>query len=105
MITLGSVLATNFGQWFFYQRKHTATATGLEINNDRTEIENLKLITQEWREAAQAWKDMADEYQTKHIENSRRVDELGNQVHTLKRELAKARKRIETLEKDHEALN
>lgn len=101
-VTLGSVLATNFGQWVFFQRKLKAEASGAEINNDRSEIENLKLITQEWREAAQAWKDMADEYQSKHIANSRKVEELVEEVQGFKRKLARANKRIAHLEKELE---
>lgn len=100
LISLGSAVSTAFAQWIFYFRKHKAVAAGAEKQNDRSEIENLKLITQEWREAAQAWKDMADEYQSKHIANSRKVDQLVETVASLKRQLTKANKRIATLEKE-----
>ena len=102
LVALGTALVSNFAQWVFFQRKHKAEASGAEINNDRSEIENLKLITQEWRDAAQAWKDMADEYQSKHIANSRKVDELIEEVHGFKRKLERANKRIAHLERELE---
>lgn len=105
LITLGSVLATNFGQWFFFQRKHKAEASGAEINNDRSEIENLKLIAQEWRDTAQAWKEMADEYQLKHMDNNRKINELVEEVQEFRRQLAKANSRIAHLEKELEKKN
>lgn len=99
--------------WLLYFRKHKADAVGAEKNNDRTEIENYKLIAQEWREAAQQWKDLADDYQTKLIENSRKIeahfelfednkkelDSNRREIQTLKALLQKANKRITELEK------
>lgn len=106
LITLGTVLATNFGQWFFYQRKHKAAATGAEINNDRSEIENLKLIIQEWKETATVWKAMADEYRTKYIADHRAVESMGEELASVKRQLKRAQKRIATLEgRTSESLN
>jgi uncharacterized coiled-coil DUF342 family protein len=93
-------LATGFGSWIFFRGKYKAETDGALKSNDRSEIENLKLITQEWREAAQAWKDMADEYQSKFIGNSRKVDELADQVAMLTRQLKNANKRIAHLEKE-----
>lgn len=95
-------MATGFGSWVFFREKYKAETDGAVKSNDRSEIENLKLITQEWREAAQAWKDMADEYQTKFIGNSRKVDELADQVAMLTRQLKAANKRIAHLEKEKE---
>lgn len=93
-------MATNFAQWFFYQRKHNAAASGAEINNDRSEIENLKLIVQEWREAARDWKDMADEYRGKYISEHRLIEELRDEVASVNRKLLNANKRITQLEKE-----
>ena len=91
--------------WLLYLRKHRAAAVGAEKNNDRTEIENYKLIAQEWREAAQQWKDLADEYQTKLTLQSRVIVELeareaGNrkEINALKGKLTKALNRITHLE-------
>lgn len=99
LIAVGGAVAGGFGNWVFYIRKHKATASGAEINNDRSEIENVKLIAQEWREAAQAWKDMADEYQAKHIENTRKLEEFAAQVASFKRRLDRSNRRINFLEK------
>lgn len=92
LIGLGGAVAGSFGQWVFYIRKHKATA-------DRSEIENQKLLTREWREAAEQWKDMADEYQIKHIENTRKLEEFASQVSSFKRKLERSNKRINCLEK------
>lgn len=102
LIALGTALATNFVQWVFYQRKHKAEASGAEINNDRSEIENLKLITLEWREAAQDWKHMADEYRGKYIDNIKTMEDLVQEVQGFKKKLAQANKRIAHLEKELE---
>lgn len=76
LIALGSSIATGFGQWVFYYRKHKATAIGAEKGNDRTEIENYKLIAQEWRESAERWKDMADKYQMELIEYKKELSSI-----------------------------
>lgn len=106
LIAIGTALATAFGSRVFYQRKHKAEAVGAEKGNDRTEIENYKLIATEWREAAQKWKDLADEYQLKLIENSRKIEVLVAEHAATKKELlkfknllAKANRRIAELER------
>jgi uncharacterized membrane protein len=109
LIALGTSLATGFGSWVFFIRKHKAEAVGTEKTNDRSEIENYKLISQEWREAAQQWKDLCDEYQTKLIETLRKLDtrfvesdkELAankEEIKKLRAALAVANKRIVELE-------
>jgi len=99
--------------WLLYFRKHKADAVGAEKNNDRTEIENYKLIATEWRETSQVWKDMADEYQMKFREQNRKFEEFllkaegtnkeleanRREIAKLKELLAKANKRIGELEK------
>jgi len=106
LITFFTAMATGFASWIFARRKNKAEAVGAEKNNDRTEIDNYKLIAQEWREAAERWKDLADEYQKKLIANSRQIEELvtssitfKKEIRTLKTLLAKANKRIAELEK------
>ncbi|MEH0008246.1 MAG: hypothetical protein V6Z82_05940 [Flavobacteriales bacterium] len=88
------------------RRKFKAEAVSAERGNDRSEIENYKLIATEWREAAQKWKDLVDEYQTKLIDNSHRIDELSSKLSATTRELSlvkgqltKAQNRIKELEK------
>lgn len=97
LLVLGSALATGFAQWVFYFRKHQAEAKGVVKNNDRQEIENLNLISKEWREAAKSWKDMADEYHAKSKENMRRIDELEQKVMNLEAALRSANRQIEKL--------
>lgn len=106
LIVLGTSLATAFSGWVFFIRKHKAEAVGVETNNTRQEIENYKLIAQEWREAAQQWKDLADEYQAKLIENSRKIERLESESAAIKKEvitlkglLTRAQNRIIELEK------
>lgn len=91
-------------QWLLFPRKNKAEAVGVEVankgyenNNDRTEIENYKLIAQEWRESAQRWKDLADEYQTKLIENSRKFEAFLTTVKHNNEEMASNKKEIEKL--------
>lgn len=91
LIAIGTALATGFGQWVFYFRKHRANA-------DRSEIDNLKLIVQEWRDTSKIWKDMADEYQNRHIDNSRKIEQLYEEIASLKRQLDKANRKINDLE-------
>lgn len=105
LIALGTSLATGFGSWVFFIRKHKADADGAEKTNDRTEIENLKLIVDEWRQSAKTWKEMADEYQQRYVGNARKLETLEDQVGTLTRELRRAQERIEHLEKENEKLN
>ncbi len=93
LIVLGTSLATGFAGWIFGGKQVAKN------NSDRSEIENLKLITQEWREAAQSWKDMADEYQKKHIDNSRKLTDMADEIQALKRQVARQTKRIAELEK------
>jgi predicted nucleic acid-binding Zn-ribbon protein len=90
LAVLGSSLATAFGQWVFYFRKHKSDA-------DRSEIENLNLIAKEWREAAKVWKDMVDEYHLKALQNMKRIEELESKVAILERQLNTANKKIEYL--------
>lgn len=97
LIGLGSSLATAFGQWVLYFRKHAAEAKTVVKNNDRQEIENLNLIAKEWREAAKIWKDMVDEYHIKSMDNMRRIEELEQKVQSLQSELNKANKQIAIL--------
>lgn len=99
--------------WLLYFRKHKADAVGAEKNNDRTEIENYKLIATEWRETSQVWKEMADEYQMKFRYQNRKFEEFlqkaegtnkeleanRKEIAKLKELLAKANKRIGELEK------
>lgn len=109
LIALGTTLATTFGGWVFFIRKHKAEAVGTEKTNDRSEIENYKLISQEWREAAQQWKDLCDEYQNRLIETLRKLDtkfvesdkELAanrDEIKKLRAALVIANKRIVELE-------
>ena len=95
---LGTALTTGFAQWVFYIRKHKADASGAEKTNDRTEIENLKLINKEWMETAMSWKAMADEYRTKYIALQPIVEELQEKLVILSRQLNLANERIEHLE-------
>ena len=88
------------------RRKFKAETVSAERGNDRSEIENYKLISTEWREAAQRWKDLVDEYQAKLIENSRRIDNLSVELSKTSKELSfvkglltKAQRRIKELEK------
>lgn len=95
----------------YYERgKQRAETATLNIGNTRQEIENYKLISIEWREAAQQWKDLVDEYQAKLIENAKRIEELYDQNAQLRREFAsvkgqltRANNRIKELE-DKESL-
>ncbi len=90
----------------WYERKrHRAETTTVEVGNTRSEIENYKLIAAEWREAAQKWKDLVDEYQSKLIDNAKRIDELfeenvelRRQISAVKGSLTKAQNRIKELE-------
>lgn len=91
LVGLGSALSTAFAQWVFYYRKHKGNA-------DRTEIENYKLIAQEWRESAQIWKDLADQYQLESIQNKKKIEKLEEELRALKRQLTSASKRINHLE-------
>ena len=101
LIALGSGLAGAFSKWVFDRHKRKADTQSVHQSNFRAEIDNLKLIVQEWREAAGHWKDMADDYQQKFIDNSRKLDEVHQEVRTLKNQLAKANRRIKQLE-EHE---
>ena len=92
--------------WLLYLRKHKAEAVGTEKNNDRTEIENYKLIATEWRETATRWKELADKYETELIESRRVIPQMRNdlddnkrEITTLKGLLTKAQNRIVELEK------
>lgn len=93
----GSSLITALAQWALYFRKHAAEAKSVIRANDHQEIQNLNLIAKEWREAAQLWKAMADEYQTKSIESMRRIEHLEQKVSELESALAKANKEITKL--------
>lgn len=104
MLVLGSSFVTAVLQWFLYKRKHNANAVNIEKTNDRSEIENYQFIAREWREAAEQWKHLADDYQTKLIENSHKIEELSKEVSIQKGKLTKAYKRIGELEK-HEKLD
>jgi hypothetical protein len=98
----GSSLVTALTQWALYFRRHAAEAKSVIKGNDKAEIENLNLIAKEWREAAKLWKDMADEYQMKAIENMKRIEHLEQKVSELELALKKANNQIEILKK-HEA--
>lgn len=91
--------------WVLYLRKHKAEAVSTEKTNDRTEIDNIKLIAQEWRESAIKWKDLADEYQMKFIEQNRKMEayfanggDNKKEIERLNRKLTAAYKRIKDLE-------
>lgn len=106
LIALGTSLATAFGSWVFFIRKHKAEAVGTEKTNDRTEIENYKLIATEWRETAQRWKELADKYETELIESRRIIPQMRADLEDQKRDitalkglLTKAQNRISELEK------
>jgi chromosome segregation ATPase len=105
LASIGTSIVTAFAGWVFFIRKHKAEAVGAEKTNDRTEIENYKLIAQEWREAAQQWKDLCDEYLTKLIENSRKIENMTIELSENKKDLrkfkgllTKANNRIQMLE-------
>jgi len=98
----GSSLVTALAQWALYFRRHAAEAKSVIRQNDHQEIQNLNLIAKEWREAAKVWKDMADEYQAKSIENMKRIEKLEEQVRDLETALKAANKQIEKL-KNHAA--
>ncbi len=98
LISLGSSVATGFGSWIFFRKKHKAEADGVTINNDRAEIESLNLIAKEWRETAQSWKSMADEYRLKYMDYQREVETLAEQVSELSIKLNRANRRIAHLE-------
>lgn len=102
LIALGSSLATGFGQWVFYFRKQAAETKSVDKNNERQEIENLNLIAKEWREAANIWKQMVDEYHLKSMDNMRRIEELETKVSTLQRQLNSANKQIEILKSQNQ---
>jgi uncharacterized coiled-coil DUF342 family protein len=104
LIALGSGLAGAFSKWVFDRHRRKADTQSVEQSNSRAEIENLKLIVQEWREAASQWKDMADDYQQKFIDNSRKLDEVHQELRSLKSQLAKANRRIKQLE-EHDTKN
>lgn len=80
MLVLGSSVATAFGQWVFFLRKH-------RLGNDRTEIDNYKLIAQEWRESAEKWKELADAYQQELIEHKKDRMEHESVINKLKERL------------------
>lgn len=84
--------------WLLYLRKHKASA-------DSSEIENYKLIATEWRETSQRWKDLADDYQMKFIEQNRKMEayfakggDNRKEIERLNNLLIKANKRIKHLE-------
>lgn len=79
-----------FLMWLLYLRKHKASA-------DSSEIENYKLIATEWRETSQRWKDLADDYQMKFIEQNRKMEAFFAQGGDNKRELEENRKEIAKL--------
>lgn len=91
----------------YYERgRFKAETATLNIGNTRQEIENYKLISIEWREAAQQWKNLVDEYQQKLIDNAKKIDELYEQNSEMKRQLfsvtrqlERANRRINELEK------
>lgn len=97
LTVLGSSLTTALAQWALYFRKHAADAKAVIAQNDHQEIQNLNLIAKEWREAAKVWKDMADEYQQKSINNMKRIEDLEQKVSDLQLELKAANKEIERL--------
>lgn len=97
-------------RWYERKRYKAETAT-VEVGNTRSEIENYKMISIEWREAAQQWKGLVDEYQQKLIENAKRIDELYEQnreisraLATVKGQLTKAQSRIKELEKQNDKI-
>ncbi len=90
---------------WYERRKFKAETDTVVVGNDRSEIENYKLLVAEWRETAQKWKDLADEYQGKLIENTKKIDELYLRNSEVRRELSsvkglltKANNRIKELE-------
>lgn len=103
--TLGGSALTLLLGWALYLRKHKADAAGVEKNNDRTEIDNLKLIVTEWRESATRWKDLADEYQEKFIEQNRKMERFFSEFESNRKELVDNRKEIETLKRKLSSAN
>lgn len=102
LITLGLSLVSGFSGWFFGRAKYQAETRGVERTNDRSEIENLNLIAKEWKEAAMLWKAMADEYQSKAIENMKRIADMEHELHSLRLVVQKQQKQITKLQKDLE---
>lgn len=98
LAVLGSSLVTALTQWALYFRKHKAEATTVVTQNDHQEIQNLNLIAKEWREAAQLWKSMADEYQAKSIDSRKRIEQLEEKVTELERALHVANSKISKLQ-------
>ncbi len=113
LMALSGAAIPIFLTWLLYFRKNKASAVGAEKNNDRTEIDNFKLIAQEWREAATQWKDLADETRTELIAERRRIESAflkfedtkkelesnRDEIKKLRAELGKAKSRIAELEK------
>jgi len=95
LLTFSSALIT----WLFARRKNKADAVSIEKTNDRSEIENYQFIAKEWREAAEQWKRLADEYQISLIENSRKFEALSKEFSIHRGLLTRANNRIRELEK------
>lgn len=92
LISFAAAATPIFLLWLLYFRKHRAAA-------DSSEIENYKLIATEWRETSQRWKDLADDYQMKFIEQNRQMEAYFARGGDNKKELEENKKEIENLKK------
>ncbi len=90
---ISGVVAWLATRWYEREKFKAETDT-VVVGNARNEIENFKLLVAEWRETAQKWKDLADEYQTKLIESTKTIDELYQQNVEMKRELNELKRRL-----------
>lgn len=96
-------------RWYERKRYKAETAT-VEVGNTRSEIENYKIMLEDWRKTAQHWKGLADEFQQKLIENAKQITELyelnreiSKSLTIVKGQLTKAQNRIKELEKHNDS--
>ncbi len=100
---LAGTVATNAITWLLTKRQNKvqiakvkAEATGLEIDNYRGMIKDMKSL-------ADYWKTEAKEFQNRFKDSMKAVDALECEVKKLKMELAEANKKIDKLEKINNA--
>lgn len=95
LLTLGTAIATNFAQWFFFRRKNTADAVAAEIAN-------YKLIIDDWKKAAEDWRKNAEEYRGIMLEQRKEMDMMQIKIEKLEEDLKRATCKILKLEKAKE---